>query len=214
MIGRSTCSCRLIGSPAMNFMPARSRGHLRTSLGEFRLSDGCGGKWSPPGPARSHRGLRPENFEDVTCLARQPPARITFHATIDVLESLGSTCSSTSRVSSGGGNVAELEELARTRDRGLGAAAHRRGSSERRDPDQRGPGRRALGGARAMHTSTPATGRNLSLAVAATARLPPCRRPRADAVQRTPCNRKLPPNATATDIRPFPPGRPGRREAT
>jgi len=70
-----------IGSPAMNFWPARRGGHARTSLGEFRLTTGCGGSGVLRDRARSHVGLRGELRGRDAGLARQPPARITFHAT-------------------------------------------------------------------------------------------------------------------------------------
>src|SRR6266498_3931791 len=106
-----------IGSPAMNFMAGTlEEGMLRTSLGEFRLSDRLRREVESSGTGREVIvGLRPENFEDVALVSPDNrPHGITFHATIDVLESLGSDVFVYfSREVGLGVSSAELEELAR-----------------------------------------------------------------------------------------------------
>src|SRR5215218_6775178 len=82
-----------IGSPAMNFMPARVEDSmLRSKLGDMPLNDelrrGLEGRDADRDVIL---GVRPENFEDAALV---PPADqqhgITFSATIDVVESMGS----------------------------------------------------------------------------------------------------------------------------
>jgi multiple sugar transport system ATP-binding protein len=159
-----------IGSPAMNFMAGTlEEGVLRTSLGEFRLSDRLRREVESSGTGREVIvGLRPENFEDVALVSPDNrPHGITLHATIDVLESLGSDVFVYfTRELGQGVNSAELEELARDSgrtDSGEGGetivarldAATR--ISEGQDAE-------LWVDARAMHIFDPASGRNLSLA--------------------------------------------------
>jgi multiple sugar transport system ATP-binding protein len=141
---------------------------LRTSLGEFRLSDRLRREVESSGSGREVIvGLRPENFEDVTLVsADNRPYGITFHASIDVLESLGSDVFVYfTRELGQGVNSAELEELAQDSGRAdsgasgetiaarLDAATHvREGQDAELWVD-----------ARAMHIFDPASGRNLSL---------------------------------------------------
>jgi multiple sugar transport system ATP-binding protein len=198
-----------IGSPAMNFMAGTlEEGLLRTSLGDFRLSDRLRREVESSGTGREVIvGLRPENFEDVALVSPDNrPHGITFHATIDVLESLGSDVFVYfSREVGQGVSSAELEELARDSGRvdtgsgetivaRLDAATH---IGEGQDAE-------LWVDARAMHIFDPASGRNLSLASdgdgdggAATVQ---AASGQADAVQPQTAN----PDATATDIRAVP----------
>jgi len=159
-----------IGSPAMNFLSGTlEEGVLRTSLGEFRLSDRLRREVESSGTGREVIvGLRPENFEDVALVSPDNrPHGITFHATIDVLESLGSDVFVYfTRELGHGVNSAELEELARDSgrtDSGEGGetivarldAATR--ISEGQDAE-------LWVDARPMHIFDPASGRNLSMA--------------------------------------------------
>jgi multiple sugar transport system ATP-binding protein len=183
-------------------------GVLRTSLGEFRLSDRLRREVESSGTGREVIvGLRPENFEDVALVSPDNrPYGITFHATIDVLESLGSDVFVYfTRELGQGVNSAELEELARDSgrtDSGEGGetivarldAATR--ISEGQDAE-------LWVDARAMHIFDPANGRNLSLAAdgdggAATVQ---AASGQADAVQPQTAD---PDAATATDIRAVP----------
>jgi len=201
-----------IGSPAMNFMAGTlEEGMLRTSLGEFRLSDRLRREVESSGTGREVIvGLRPENFEDVALVSPDNrPHGITFHATIDVLESLGSDVFVYfSREVGQGVSSAELEELARDSGRAdsgeggetivarLDAATHiREGQDAELWVDSR-----------AMHIFDPATGRNLSLASdgdGGAASVQPVSD--ADTVQPEPAQPETAdPNATATDIRAVP----------
>ncbi len=162
-----------IGSPAMNFLSGRlEEGKLRTSLGAFPL---VARRRPEVERSKSGRtvivGVRPENFEDAALVQADNSGHgITFRATIDVLESMGSdvfvyfTQGRESGVTS-----AELEELARDSGRadtgGSGdtivarldaATAVREGAEAELWVD-----------ARAVHVFDPATGRNLSLEAAA-----------------------------------------------
>jgi multiple sugar transport system ATP-binding protein len=158
-----------IGSPAMNFMAGTlEEGMLRTSLGEFRLSDRLRREVESSGSGREVIvGLRPENFEDVALVsADNRPHGLTFRASIDVLESLGSDVFVYfTRELGHGVNSAELEELARDSGRADSGAS---GETivARLDAATRireGQDAELWVDARAMHIFDPATGRNLSL---------------------------------------------------
>jgi multiple sugar transport system ATP-binding protein len=82
-----------IGSPAMNFLPGSvADSTLHTPLGGIPLNDQLRRALEQAkAPKDLIVGLRPENFEDAALV--QPdlkPKGITFQATIDVTESLGS----------------------------------------------------------------------------------------------------------------------------
>ena len=201
-----------IGSPAMNFMAGTlEEGMLRTSLGEFRLSDRLRREVESSGTGREVIvGLRPENFEDVALVSPDNrPHGITLHATIDVLESLGSDVFVYfSREVGQGVSSAELEELARDSGRADSGAG---GETivARLDAATRiaeGQDAELWVDSRAMHIFDPATGRNLSLAAdddggAATVQTASG----ADAVQPEAAQPETAdPNATATDIRAVP----------
>jgi multiple sugar transport system ATP-binding protein len=82
-----------IGSPAMNFMPARvEQGALRTRLGEIPLTDELRRSLDGSRGARDVIiGLRPESFEDASLVQGDAQSSgVTFPAQIDVLESMGS----------------------------------------------------------------------------------------------------------------------------
>jgi multiple sugar transport system ATP-binding protein len=76
-----------IGSPAMNFMPAKIEGDtLKLPMVDVRLPEGLRGKASGEVIA----GVRPEDFEDASLVGDAKGQGATFKATIDVLESMGS----------------------------------------------------------------------------------------------------------------------------
>jgi multiple sugar transport system ATP-binding protein len=82
-----------IGSPSMNFMPGSvTDSALHTPLGDIPLNDQLRRALEQAkAPKDLIVGIRPENFEDASLV--QPdlkPKGITFQATIDVTESLGS----------------------------------------------------------------------------------------------------------------------------
>ncbi len=158
-----------IGSPAMNFLPATlEEGKLRTPLGDLPVSDQLRRALEGAQAGRTVIvGVRPENFEDAALVS--PDARgngITFRASIDVLESLGSDVFVyfTKDIEQGV-NAAELEELARDSGRadtgGSGDTVVARldaatGVREGQDAE-------LWVDARAIHVFDPATGRNISL---------------------------------------------------
>jgi multiple sugar transport system ATP-binding protein len=217
-----------IGSPAMNFLAGTLEdGMLRTTLGDIRLSDRMRREVERSGTGRDVIvGLRPENFEDAALVSPDNrPHGITFHATIDVYESLGSdvfvyfTHGRDKGVSS-----AELEELAQDSGRAGGASGET--IVARLDAATRiaeGQDAELWVDARAAHIFDPATGRNLSLAgdgdgdggaatvrTASGADAAQQETVQAEAVQPEAAQREavqpetVDPNATATDIRAVP----------
>jgi multiple sugar transport system ATP-binding protein len=159
-----------IGSPAMNFMSGTlEEGMLRTGLGDFRINDRMRREVERSGTGRDVIvGLRPENFEDATLVSPDNrPSGITFHASIDVAESLGSDVFVYFTKDVGRGvSSAELEELAQDSGR-AGASATGETIVARLDAATRiseGQDAELWVDARAIHVFDPATGRNLSLA--------------------------------------------------
>jgi multiple sugar transport system ATP-binding protein len=158
-----------IGSPAMNFMAGSiAEGRLRTRLGDFPLTDQLRRQLE-----RSHSGrdvivgIRPENFEDAAIVSADARGKgITFRASIDVLESMGSDVFVYfTQGRDEGVNAAELEELARDSGRADTGAS---GDTvvARLDPETRvreGDDAELWVDARAMHVFDPASGKNLSL---------------------------------------------------
>jgi multiple sugar transport system ATP-binding protein len=159
-----------IGSPAMNFVSgALEDGKLRTSLGDFTLSDRLRREVEREGSGREVIvGLRPENFEDAGLVSDDArPHGITFHANIDVLESMGSDVYVYfTRGREQSVNAAELEELARDSGRadtgGSGDTIVARLDAATRVHE--GEDAELWVDGRSMHVFDPATGRNLSLA--------------------------------------------------
>jgi multiple sugar transport system ATP-binding protein len=159
-----------IGSPAMNFMSgALEDGRLRTSLGDFTLSDRLRRQVEREGSGREVIvGLRPENFEDAALVSADArPSGITFHASIDVLESMGSDVYVYfTQAREEGVNAAELEELAKDSGRadtgGSGDTVVARLDAATRVHE--GEDAELWVDGRSMHVFDPATGRNLSLA--------------------------------------------------
>jgi multiple sugar transport system ATP-binding protein len=159
-----------IGSPSMNFMSGTlEEGMLRTSLGDFRLSDRLRREVERSGTGRDVIvGLRPENFEDAALVSPDNrPNGITFHASIDVLESLGSDVFVYfTRELGRGVSSAELEELAQDSGR-ADAGASGETVVARLDAAtsiSEGHDAELWVDARAIHVFDPASGRNLSLA--------------------------------------------------
>jgi multiple sugar transport system ATP-binding protein len=161
-----------IGSPAMNFVGGSIEdGKLRTSLGDFTMSDQLRREVEAEGTGREVIvGVRPENFEDVAFVSASHRAEgITFHATIDVLESLGSDVFVyfTREREQGGVASAELEELAQDAGRGdTGGSGDT--IAARLDAEtqiREGHDAELWVDGRSIHVFDPASGRNLSLAV-------------------------------------------------
>jgi len=159
-----------IGSPAMNFLSGTlEEGLLRTSLGDFQLSDRLRQEVERSGTGRDVIvGLRPENFEDAALVS--PDNRqygITFRAKIDVYESLGSDVFVYfTRELGRGVNSAELEELAQDAGRADAAGTGETVAARLDAATTIGEGQDAelWVDARPMHIFDPASGRNLSLA--------------------------------------------------
>jgi multiple sugar transport system ATP-binding protein len=114
-------------------------------------------------------GVRPENFEDVAFVSSSHRADgITFHATIDVLESLGSDVFVYFTHGGHDQSVAsrELEELAQ--DSGRADAGSGDTIAARLDAEtqiREGHDAELWVDGRSIHVFDPASGRNLSLAV-------------------------------------------------
>ncbi len=161
-----------IGSPAMNFLSGTlEEGKLRTSLGDFPLSDQLRREAESVKAGRQVIvGIRPENFEDATLVpADQRDKGITFSVTIDVVESLGSDVFVYfTRGRETGVTATELEELAQDSGRadtgGSGDAVVARLDAATRVRE--GSEAELWADARALHVFDPATGRNLSLSAA------------------------------------------------
>jgi multiple sugar transport system ATP-binding protein len=82
-----------IGSPAMNFLPARTEeGMFRTSLGDLPLTDELRRSLeSGNAPREVIIGIRPEHFEDAALVEEHLKSKgALFTAQVDVLESMGS----------------------------------------------------------------------------------------------------------------------------
>jgi multiple sugar transport system ATP-binding protein len=161
-----------IGSPAMNFLSGTlEEGKLRTSLGDFPLSDQLRREAESVKAGRQVIvGLRPENFEDASLVPADLRGKgITFRATIDVVESLGSDVFVYfTRGRETGVTSTELEELAQDSGRadtgGSGDSVVARLDAATRVRE--GAEAELWADARALHVFDPATGRNLSLSTA------------------------------------------------
>jgi multiple sugar transport system ATP-binding protein len=157
-----------IGSPAMNFMAGTLQDNqLHTTLGNMPISGELAQALSGLQGREVIVGLRPENFEDASLV--QPDLRghgITFPASIDVLESMGSDVfvHFTQEIEQGV-NSAELEELARDSGRadtgssGDTVVARLDAATRVRE----GESAELWADVRKMHVFDPASGRNLSL---------------------------------------------------
>jgi multiple sugar transport system ATP-binding protein len=78
-----------IGSPAMNFMAATIQdGRVKLPFGEIQLPDELQAASSRSGQVVA--GIRPESFEDASLVGEAKDRGTTFHAKIDLVESMGS----------------------------------------------------------------------------------------------------------------------------
>jgi multiple sugar transport system ATP-binding protein len=158
-----------IGSPAMNFMPATlEEGALRTKIGTVTLPDQMRRALEQRGGGRDMiLGIRPENFEDDALVSDDArPHGITFTASMDVLESMGSDVFAYFTLEGGPAQSSALEEL-----------AHDSGRADTgSDSDQivarldsatkvrEGEGAQLWADTRSVHVFDPASGENLTLA--------------------------------------------------
>jgi multiple sugar transport system ATP-binding protein len=162
-----------IGSPAMNFLSGTlEEGQLRTSLGDLPLTDRLRREVESSKSGRTVIvGVRPENFEDAALVSPDNRGHgVTFRATIDVLESMGSDVF----VYFTGGRqagvaAAELEELAKDSGRadtgGSGDTIVARLDAATRVRE--GAEAELWVDARAVHVFDPSTGRNLTVGATA-----------------------------------------------
>ncbi len=157
-----------IGSPAMNFMGgALEEGKLRTGLGDIPLTGRLQQLLSSSAAGREMIvGIRPEDFEDASLVPSETRHNgITFQATVDVVESLGSEKYVYFSQELGGVDAAELTELARDSgraDTGSGAET----VVARFDPATRiseGQNAEIWVDMRRLHVFDPSTGENLTL---------------------------------------------------
>jgi multiple sugar transport system ATP-binding protein len=162
-----------IGSPAMNFMSGTVEdGKLHTSIGDLTLTDRLRRELEAAHAGRDLIvGIRPENFEDAALVSADArPHGMSFRATIDVLESLGSDAYVYfTRGRDEGVNSTELEELAQDSGRadtgGSGDTVVARLDAATRIHE--GQDAELWVDTRAIHVFDPASGRNLSLAAQA-----------------------------------------------
>jgi len=157
-----------MGSPAMNFMPGTvEEGMLRTPLGDLPLSGQLRQELERSGAPRDLIvGIRPENFEDASLVSADArPHGVTFRATIDVMESMGSDVFvHFAKDLEQGVDSAELRELARDSGR-----ANTEGGDEvvaRLDAATRvreGDDVELWADVRSMHVFDPASGKNLAI---------------------------------------------------
>ena len=161
-----------IGSPAMNFLSGTlEEGKLRTSLGDFPLNDRLRQELDNSKTGRTVIvGVRPENFEDATLVSPDNRGHgITFRATIDVVESMGSDVFVYFTYGRDSGvNSAELEELAADAGRddtgGKGDTIVARLDAATQVHE--GAEAELWVDAQAVHVFDPATGRNLTVGAA------------------------------------------------
>jgi multiple sugar transport system ATP-binding protein len=156
-----------IGSPAMNFMSGTlEEGKLRTGLGDIPITGQLQRDLAGSNVGRDVIvGIRPENFEDGALVpAESRHNGITFPATIDVVESLGSEKFVYFSKELGTVETAELAELARDAGRAEGGATAETVVA-RLDPATtitEGQNAELWVDVRAVHVFDPATGRNLT----------------------------------------------------
>jgi multiple sugar transport system ATP-binding protein len=101
-----------IGSPSMNFVPARLEGEsLKLPFGETRIPDELRSRLGGDGKARDViAGMRPEHFED----AKVEPDRqgVKFSAPVSVVESMGSELYAYFDIEAGQMESSDLSDLA------------------------------------------------------------------------------------------------------
>jgi multiple sugar transport system ATP-binding protein len=80
-----------IGSPAMNFMPARiENGRAKLPMVDAPIPDEVRSKLGSAEGRQVIAGVRPENFEDASLVGEARDRGVTFKASIDLVESMGS----------------------------------------------------------------------------------------------------------------------------
>jgi multiple sugar transport system ATP-binding protein len=101
-----------IGSPSMNFLPARLEGDtIKLPFGDAPIPDEIRGKLSGNGKVQEViAGVRPEHFEDAVVEPDKPGLK--FSAPVSVVESMGSELYAYFDVESSAVESSELNELA------------------------------------------------------------------------------------------------------
>ena len=158
-----------MGSPAMNFLPGTvEEGVLRTPLGDLPMSGQLRQALERAGAPRDLIvGIRPENFEDASLVSADARSSgVTFRATVDVVESLGSDVFvHFAKELEQGVDSAELRELAQDSGRagveGSGDEVVARIDAATRIRE--GDDVELWADTRSMHVFDPATGKNLAL---------------------------------------------------
>ena len=80
-----------LGSPAMNFMPAKVEGdRIKLPFVEAKLPDEMRSRVGGDGQRSLIAGVRPEDFEDAALVGDQKERGTTFPAKLEVVESMGS----------------------------------------------------------------------------------------------------------------------------
>src|SRR2546423_2257828 len=104
-----------IGSPSMNFLPARIEGDtIKLPFGDAPLTDEVRSKLQAAEGGHGARdviaGIRPEHFEDAAIEETDLPNRVKFRAKVDVVEPMGSELSASFDVKTEAeGRTAELD---------------------------------------------------------------------------------------------------------
>jgi multiple sugar transport system ATP-binding protein len=157
-----------IGSPAMNFMSGTlEEGSMRTGIGSLPLPAQIRQNLERANAGREVIvGIRPEDFEDASLVP--PDARdlgVTFRATIDVLESMGSDVfvyfTQDSGLSAATDQLADLAADAGQDQVGSGETVTARLDAATRIRE--GENAELWADVRKMHVFDPNTGKNLSL---------------------------------------------------
>jgi len=106
-----------IGSPAMNFVPARIEADaIRLPFGDAPLTDELRRRLHAAGGHGQRdviAGVRPEHFEDAAIDDREAPHRLRFSTRIEVVESMGSELYAYFGVDAEGVKSEQLLELAK-----------------------------------------------------------------------------------------------------
>ena len=103
-----------IGSPAMNFMPAKiTKDSVELPFGKLRLTQELRERLGSTESGEVIAGVRPEAFEDAALVGENKSKGHTFKADIDLVESMGSELYAYFGIDTGGGvQSKDLEELA------------------------------------------------------------------------------------------------------
>jgi multiple sugar transport system ATP-binding protein len=102
-----------IGSPAMNFMPAKPEGEtVKLPFGDVRISDELRSRLGDAGGRDVIAGARPEAFEDASLVGDARDRGYVFKAKIDLVESMGSELYVYFEFESDAIQSKELDELA------------------------------------------------------------------------------------------------------